>query len=30
MLLAGHDIEGTDAFAVLRGQGSGGPNGHPS
>ncbi len=27
MLLAGHDIEGTDAFSVLR-QGSGGPNGN--
>ena len=27
MLLAGHEIEGTDAFSVLKGQGSAG-NGH--
>ena len=29
MVLAGHDIEGNDAFSVLRG-GSGGPNGQRS
>ena len=28
MVLAGHDIEGTDAFSVLR-SGSNGPNGQP-